>query len=123
MYNDYISLSLHWRYRRKAEDKYTGTFTVDGPEGVPVVLDASILGVGTEQTEQRIGGGASFSTLRAFDRGRARLPVEIQIVHWQTMSGSGYVPKQFNTQISLRYYTRLFGAPMRPARPAAAASQ
>ncbi len=123
VYNEYISLSLHWRYRRKAEDKYTGTFTVDGPEGVPVVLDASILGVGTEQTEQRIGGGASFSTLSAFDRGRARLPVEIQIVHWQTMSGSGYVPKQFNTQISLRYYTRLFGAPMRPARPAAAASQ
>jgi hypothetical protein len=71
VYNDYISLSLHWRYRRKAEDKYTGTFTVDGPEGVPVVLDASILGVGTEQTEQRIGGGASFSTLSAFDRGRA----------------------------------------------------
>ena len=28
--------------------------------------------------EQRVGGGASCSTLRAFDRGRARLPLEIQ---------------------------------------------
>ena len=28
VYNDYFSLSAHWRYRRKAEDAYTGTFTV-----------------------------------------------------------------------------------------------
>jgi hypothetical protein len=119
VYNEYISASAHWRYRRKGEDKYTGTFTVDGPAGTPVALDASILGLGSKQTEQRVGGGASFSTLRAFDRGRARLPLEVQLLHWQTISGSGYLPKEFSTQLQLRYYTRLFGAPTRP-RPAAA---
>jgi len=88
--------------------------------GKPVTLDAGILGTGTKQSEQRVGGGASFSTLRAYDRGRARVPIEVQLVHWQTLTGSGYVPKRFSTQIQLRYYTRLFGAPLRPraARPA-----
>jgi hypothetical protein len=85
-----------------------------------VALDASILGFGTEMTEQRVGGGVSFSTLKAFDRGRSRVPLEFQLLHWQTISGSGFVPKQFSTTVQLRYYTRAFGAPMRPRRPAAA---
>ena len=85
-----------------------------------MALDASVLGIDSEQSEQRIGGGATFSTLGAFDRGRARIPLEVQIFHFQTVSGSGYVPKQFSTQMQLRYYTRLFGAPLRPRRPAPA---
>ena len=119
VYNDYVSLSAQWTYRRKAEDTYTGTFTVTDPLDDPVSLDASILGIGTKQSEQRVGGGIAFSTLRAYDRGRANVPVEIQLLHWQAVSGSGYVPKRFNTQVQLRYYMRLFGAPLRPARPAA----
>ena len=114
VYNDYLSFSANWLYRRKGEDKYTGSFTTEDPSGKPVTLDASILGLGTEQTEQRVGGGASFSTLRSFDRGRARLPLEVQFSHWQSISGTGYAPKQFTTQIQVRYYTRLFGAPLRP---------
>jgi len=121
VYNDYFSLSANWTYRLKGEDKYTGTFTATDLTGQSVTLDASILGTGTEQSEQRIGGGASFSTLRAFERGRARLPIEIQFLHWQTISGEGYLPKQFSSQIQLRYYTRLFGPPMRPRAPRPAA--
>ena len=75
VYNDYLSLSANYLYRRKGEDKYTGMFTTEDPTGQPITLDASILGVGTEQKEQRIGGGASFSTLRAYDRGRSRIPI------------------------------------------------
>jgi hypothetical protein len=122
VYNDYLSFSANWLYRRKGEDKYTGSFTTEDPSGQPVTLDASILGVGTDQTEQRVGGGASFSTLRAFDRGRARLPLEVQFSHWQSISGSGYAPKQFTTQLQVRYYTRLFGAPLRP-RPSTPPSE
>ena len=119
VYNDYLAASLQWSYRKKGEDKYTGTFTVESPLDEQVTLDASILGVGTEQTEQRIGGGVSYSTLRAFDRRRSRLPLELQLFHYQTVSGSGYVPKRFSTQVQLRYYTRLFGAPLRPPRTSA----
>ena len=113
VYNDYLSISAQWTYRRKAEDTYTGTFTVEDPDGESVTLDARALGVGTEQTEQRVGGGLSFSTLRAFDRGRARLPIEVHFLHTQVLSGSGYVPKRFASQLQVRYYTRVFGAPLR----------
>jgi hypothetical protein len=118
VYNDYFSLSGHWLYRRKGEDKYTGTFTVMDLDSNSVTLDAAILGAGTDATEQRIGGGISFSTLRAFDRGRASIPLDVQLLHSQSISGSGYTPKRFTTQIQLRYYTRLFGAPLRASRPA-----
>ncbi|HUQ81951.1 MAG TPA: hypothetical protein VM076_12455 [Gemmatimonadaceae bacterium] len=114
--NDYLSASLTWLYRRKGEDTYTGSFTVTDLSDEQVSLDAGILGLGTEQSEQRVGGGASFSTLRAFDRGRANVPIEVQLLHWQTISGSGYAPKRFSTQVQVRYYTRLFGAPMRAVR-------
>jgi hypothetical protein len=123
VYNDYLSLSANYLYRRKGEDKYTGMFTTEDPTGEPITLDASILGVGTEQREQRIGGGASFSTLRAYDRGRSRIPIEVQFSHWQSISGSGYAPKQFTTQIQVRYYTHLFGAPLRPPRTGASSSK
>ena len=114
VYNDYLSASAQWLYRRKAEDAYAGSFSVDGPGDDPVSLDATVLGIGTEQSEQRLGAGATFSTLRAYDRGRARIPFEVQLFHYQTISGEGYVPKRFTTQVHLRYYTRLFGAPLRP---------
>ncbi len=123
VYNDYIALSANYLYRRKGEDKYTGMFTTEDPTGQPITLDASILGFGTEQREQRIGGGASFSTLRAYDQGRSRIPIEVQFSHWQSISGSGYSPKQFTTQIQMRYYTRLFGAPLRPPRTGTSSSK
>lgn len=119
VYNDYFSLSALWLYRRKGEDKYTGTFTVTDADSNSVTLDAAILGAGTDATEQRVGGGISYSTLRAFDRGRASLPLDVQLLHTQSISGSGYVPKRFTTQVQVRYYTRLFGAPLRAGRPAA----
>ena len=120
VYNDYFSVSAQWVYRRKGEDKYTGTFTVTDLDSNSVTVDAGILGVGTDATEQRIGGGLSYSTLRAFDRGRASIPLDIQLLHTQSISGSGYAPKRFLTQVQLRYYTRLFGAPLRSTRPATA---
>ncbi|HEX6048481.1 MAG TPA: hypothetical protein VFZ21_04410, partial [Gemmatimonadaceae bacterium] len=113
VYNDYLSLSAQWTYRRKAEDTYTGTFTVEDADGEPVMLDARVLGVDTELTEQRVGTGLSFSTLRAFDRGRARLPIEVHLFHTQVVSGSGYAPKRFASQVQVRYYARMFGAPLR----------
>jgi len=123
VYNDYLALSANYLYRHKGQDKYTGMFTTQDPTGQPITLDASILGVGTEQKEQRIGGGASFSTLRAYDQGRSRIPVEVQFSHWQSISGSGYSPKQFTTQLQVRYYTRVFGAPTRPPRAGTSSSQ
>lgn len=110
VYNDYFSLSAQWRYRKKSADAYRGTFTIAGVDDEPMVIDASVLDAGTERSDQRIGAGLTFSTLRAFDRHRARLPLEVQFLHSQTVSGSGYVPKRFSSQLELRVYTGLLGA-------------
>ena len=110
--NDFFSISGQYVYRHKAQDHYTGTFTV--PAAVTgfadITLDASTLDLETETFEQRAGGGVSFSNLYAFEKGQARVPFEVTYLHWQTVNGSGgNQPKFFTDQIQLRLYTRIFG--------------
>jgi hypothetical protein len=106
-FNDAFALGAYYGYRSKAEDEYRGTFTVQDLTGTEVTLDAAVLGLGTEQTESRIGGGATFSTVAAYDRRKARWPLELELTHFQTLSGTGRVPKQFITSITLRIYRPL----------------
>jgi hypothetical protein len=109
--NDFLAVSGHYVYRSKGEDEYTGTFVI--PAAVTgfsdVTLDASTLNLETEQKEHRLGGGISFSNLFAFEQKKARIPFEVTYLHWQTVKGTGNVPKAFSDQIQLRLYTRLFG--------------
>jgi hypothetical protein len=109
--NDFLAVSGHYVYRSKVEDEYTGTFVI--PAAITgfsdVTLDASTLNLETEQKEHRLGGGISFSNLFAFEQKKARIPFEVTYLHWQTVKGTGNVPKAFTDQIQLRLYTRLFG--------------
>jgi len=110
--NDFFSVSGQYVYRHKAQDHYTGTFTI--PAAVTgfsdVTLDASTLDLETETKEQRLGGGIAFSNLYAFDQGKAKIPFEVTYLHWQTVKGSGgNQPKLFTDQVQLRIYTRIFG--------------
>ncbi|HWL39017.1 MAG TPA: hypothetical protein VNO75_02170 [Gemmatimonadaceae bacterium] len=109
--NDFFSVSGHYVYRSKSEDKYEGTFVI--PAAVTgfsdVTLNAATLNLETEQKEHRLGGGLSFSNLYSFDQKRARIPFEVTYLHWQTVKGQGNVPKAFTDQIQLRLYARLFG--------------
>jgi hypothetical protein len=109
--NSFFALSGHYVYRSKSEDEYTGTFTV--PAAVTgfsdITLDASTLNLETEQKEHRVGGGLSFSNLYEFEQKRAKIPFEVTYLHWQTVKGTGNVPKAFTDQIQVRLYARLFG--------------
>jgi hypothetical protein len=109
--NDFFSVSGQYVYRTKSEDKYEGTFTIPAATTgfSDVTLDASTLNLETEQKEHRLGGGLSFSNLYAFEQKKARIPFEVTYLHWQTVKGSGNVPKAFTDQIQLRLYARLFG--------------
>ena len=112
--NDWFSVTGHYMYRHKAEDEYTGTFEIPGTvTGFgDLTLQASNLNQQTEYTEHRLGGGASFSTVAAFQQGRFKLPIEVTYFHWQTTKGSGgNLPKVFLDQIQVRVYARLFGGP------------
>ena len=110
--NDFFAISGQYVYRHKAQDHYTGTFTI--PAAVTgfsdITLDASTLDLETETREHRIGGGISFSNLYAFDQGKAKIPFEVTYLHWQTVNGSGgNQPKFFTDQVQLRLYARIFG--------------
>ena len=118
--NDYFAIGGHYFYRQKEQDQYTGSFVVPAAESGfdadpstpaldPITINANILNLETEQREHRFGGGFSFSTVAAFDKGKARLPLEITYLHFQTTRGEGNVPKLFSDQIQLRLYTRIFG--------------
>ncbi|MEX2111311.1 MAG: hypothetical protein WD802_11940 [Gemmatimonadaceae bacterium] len=109
--NSFFAVSGHYVYRNKGADDYSGTFTI--PAAVTgytdVTLDASTLNLETEQTEHRLGGGFSFSNLFSFEEKKARIPFEVTYLHWQTVKGTGNVPKAFTDQIQLRLYAPLFG--------------
>jgi hypothetical protein len=110
--NDFFSIGGEYLYRHKAEDKYSGTFTI--PAAVTgfsdVTLDASALGIDTETKEQRASGGVTYSNMYAVDQGRAKLPFEVTYMHSQTISGSGRAqPKSFSDTIQLRLYISVFG--------------
>ncbi|MEA2706054.1 MAG: hypothetical protein QOH22_842 [Gemmatimonadaceae bacterium] len=110
--NDFFSISGQYVYRHKAQDHYTGNFTV--PASVTgigdITLDASTLDLETEMTEHRAGAGVSFSNLYSFEHGQAKVPFEVSYLHWQTVRGAGgNQPKYFTDQIQLRLYARLFG--------------
>ena len=110
--NDFFSLSGQYVYRHKAQDEYTGTFTIPATVTgfAPVNLDASTLNLETETWEHRAGGGISFSNIYAFEQGQAKVPFEVTYLHWQTVKGSGgNQPKFFTDQIQLRLYAKLFG--------------
>jgi hypothetical protein len=110
--NDFFSVGGQYVYRHKAQDQYTGTFTI--PAAVTgfsdVTLDATALGMDTETKEQRASGGLTYSNLYAFEQGRAKLPFEVTYLHSQTISGSGRTqPKSFSDAIQLRVYFPVFG--------------
>ncbi|MGH7602624.1 MAG: hypothetical protein ACRENK_01350 [Gemmatimonadaceae bacterium] len=110
--NNFFSISGQYVYSHKAEDHYTGTFTI--PAAVTgfsdLTIDASTLGLETETREHRAGGGITYSNLYAVDQGTAQFPFEVTYLHWQTIKGSGgNQPKFFTDQIVLRLYTRIFG--------------
>ena len=108
--NDHIGLAGQYAYRRKFSDSYAGRFTVTDLAGQQAVIDAATLGLETGAREHRFGGGLSYSTVAAFERGETRLPLEINYFHFQTTLGSGgRVPKLGFDRVEVRWYGRMGG--------------
>ena len=113
--NDEFSLSALYRYRHKGVDTYDGSFLVNSADGTAISLDASTLGLGTEQTDQMFGFAITFSTVRAYARNAGRWPIEISFMHTQTLSGKG-VPRQSMNGFALRLYRPIRGNVLKPAK-------
>jgi hypothetical protein len=98
--NDQFSIGGQWLMRSKQADRYS-----NGAEPKVSLLDEPV-----DSREQRAGFGISYSTLSAYGRGRARVPLEASYVHYETLSGSGVsVPKLKGDRVELRIYVRLWG--------------
>ena len=115
---DALLVSASYRYYSKPEDAHSGTFQGQDLEGNDVTIDASLLDAGTARTEQRLLGALTYSTMAAYYRGGASIPLEVSYTLGRTTAGSGNVPQSITHAIALRVYARLFGgAESRPARP------
>jgi hypothetical protein len=97
VFNDYISLGGQYLYRRKPVD----TFTAGG-------IAMPVMGIGTDFTEQRVGGGVAFSNAHAVSLGESKIPFDVSYLHSETIAGSGgALPKLINDEIMIRLYYRL----------------
>ncbi len=97
VFNDYISLGGQYLYRHKPVDAYS----VNG-------VASPDMGIGTDFTEQRVGGGVAFSNAHAVSLGKSKIPFDVSYLHTETISGSGgALPKLINDQILIRLYYRL----------------
>jgi hypothetical protein len=97
VFNDYISLGGQYLYRHKPVDEYSA-----GGNAAPA------MGLGTDFTEQRVGGGVAFSNAHAVSQGKSKIPFDVSYLHSETISGSGgALPKLVSDQILIRLYYRL----------------
>ena len=97
VFNDYISVGGQYLYRHKPVDSY-----IAGGLSVPA------MGVGTDFTEQRVGGGIAFSNAHAVSQGKSKIPFDVSYLHTETIAGSGgALPKIINDEILIRLYYRL----------------
>lgn len=92
----YFGVDAHYAIISRADDEYS-----PAAEGEAPLLRGGF-------TEQRVGLGISYSTLRAARDREPRLPVELSVAHIETLAGSnGMVPRAGRDQIELRLYYRI----------------
>ena len=107
--SDYVAVTGLWQWRRSTADRHT--LVPGGPvdDLLPGQLprEAGLLDARTATSSQRVGIGATYSTLAARARGRTGRAFEISYLHLQTVaSDRGIVPKRFEDRIQLRFYPR-----------------
>ena len=97
VFNDYISVGGQYLYRHKPADSYSVNGLVE-PD----------MSIGTDFTEQRVGGGIAFSNAHAVSQGKSKIPFDVSYMHTETISGSGdALPKLITDAITMRLYYRL----------------
>ncbi len=96
LFGRYLGVDAHYALISRADDEYPAATAGEAP-----------LRRGGF-TEQRVGLGVSYSTLRGARGREPRVPVEVSIAHIETVGGSnGMVPRAARDQLQLRLYYRV----------------
>lgn len=99
--NDYIAFGGRWRWMRQA-----GVSIVELP---PFAGAAAMTYQGPARTAHEAGLGFSWSSVAAWQRGKAKWPIEVQWDRSVVVDGTGGVARLTADRISLRAYARLWG--------------
>lgn len=123
--NDYVQLGGRYRFVRRNQDRYTGSYTLADLNGDLVTLNAATLDDLEAMTQQQVGATITFSTVGAHHRRQTGLPMDVSFSHRRAIAGAGLAPKSSITSVTFRVYSRLWGADHRPpprgGRPGSAA--
>ena len=107
-FSDWLSVDVHYGLERVGATTYSaGAGDTPCTACLGNVAPAVETTVGTTTTAQRLGLGFRFSTVDAYARGQARLPIDVSFAHLETVSGNAGLPKASRDQIRLRIYYRL----------------
>jgi hypothetical protein len=74
------------------------------PAPTPIALVNGV--AASPGTLQSVGFGITYSTVTAFERGGAALPIDITFTHLEAIRGAARMPKYFRDQIQIRFYYR-----------------
>lgn len=99
--NDYIAAGIGWRWTHQAGLRVTELAPFAGPTPM------SYAGPATSLNEYTIG--FTWSWISAWQRHRAKWPLEIAWEHAGAVTGTGTVPASTSDRISFRAYVRLWG--------------
>jgi hypothetical protein len=106
--NEYLAAGLKWTWSTQSETVMT--------ELAPFAGTAPMAYTGPGMTMHEVGIGAAWSSVAAWRRRKAWLPVEVQWDHTLVVAGSGDVVRISGDRVALRVYVPLWGPPGRPPR-------
>ena len=115
-FTDELAFTGGYRLYSKGEDEFVRVSPAPDPQDTsplpspPLYTDVSLLAVGSEETLHEVGGGLLFSTLAAWEEGRASRPFELRFNVLWAMSGSGRTAADgVRALVGLRLYLPLWG--------------
>jgi hypothetical protein len=113
-----MSFGVRYRYWHKGADSHRGQppFPDPPPAGVEPPPMAALLDRGTEQTLQELGFTGTFSSVDAYARGKASIPVHIRASYFRPLGGSGgLTPKGSRFEAGVTLYQAIWGRSPKPA--------
>jgi hypothetical protein len=111
-----LAFTAGYRLRAKGEDDFVRLSPAPDPAdpsplpSPPLYTDVALLTQDTKETVHELGGGLVFSTLEAWEAGRASRPFELRFnVSWATSGAGRQAPKGVRAVVGLRLYYRIWG--------------
>ena len=116
-----LSAALLPRYRLTREMTFAAGYRLDHQGATTYSGDGDVLLGPVERTDawtaHSVSLGASYSTIEAFEAGKARVPFEVSLLYHNSFAGSGYAPHAGTLEVVARLLYQAVGRPRR-ARPA-----